>query len=105
MPWAWPGSVALPHFVWTGDSDGEQHATTQQVEAGAAIHLTLEKLELRDLALGLSVTSERGQCSPDGIAVLFESRRKGLHGAHTARASLAQLRFEGPTGPRWPCSL
>jgi len=47
---------SLPHIVWAAGSNGEQHATTQQVGACAAVYLPLEKIEFRDLALGLSVT-------------------------------------------------
>ncbi len=36
------------------DSGGEQQTTAQQIKTGAAVHLTLEQLELVDVAFGLA---------------------------------------------------
>ncbi len=77
---------------------GEQHATAQQLEAGTAVHLALEELELRDLTFGLGVTPRSGQSGPDGITILLKALRKGFYCTHVTRASLAQPLLEGDAG-------
>ncbi len=71
-------------------SGGEEHAATQQVEAGAAVHLPLQELEPGDPALGLAVAPRRRERRPDGVAVLLQSGREGLDGGYAARARVAQ---------------
>jgi hypothetical protein len=49
-----------------------QHASTKQLKAGAAIHLSLEKLEPIDMALDDAVTVGDQQCCVYCIIVVAE---------------------------------
>src|SRR5215210_5838652 len=47
-------------------SGGQQASAAQELEAGPAVHLALQELELVDLALSLAVTPREFQPSADG---------------------------------------
>src|SRR4051794_29717505 len=72
-------------------SGGEEHAATEQVEAGAPVHLPLQQLEPGDPALGLAVAPRRRERRPDGGAVLLEAGREGLDRGHAARPRVARI--------------
>ncbi len=68
----------------------KENAATQEVEAGPAVHCTLDQLQAGDLALGQPVASGCGDCSAHSGPVLLEARRKGLDGADAACAGFGE---------------
>lgn len=73
--------VSLPRFGLSRtlrESRSEEDTAPEEVEVGAAVHLSLHELQARDLALRLRVAPGRRQGSAKRIAVLRETGREGL---------------------------
>src|SRR4051812_46010626 len=66
--WTFPAARAAPARDH-GDLRREEHALAEQGHARAAVHLTLEHLQLRHLALGLPVAPRLAQGGFDGSRI------------------------------------
>ena len=68
---------ALTHFRCSWRLRWGEKASAEQVELGAPVHLTLDELELGDLAFGLSVGPRRRDRGVDGGLVLGDAVGEG----------------------------
>jgi hypothetical protein len=82
-------------------SGGKQDTASQQIEAGTAVRLSLEQLELVDLAFRLTAAPGRSQRGVHGRDDLFETYSECLDGTHTARARFVEPAL--PLGNRCFC--
>ena len=66
------------------------HASAEQIDAGAAIHGTLEGLQFVDLSLSLPVAPRLGDSVSNGLQVLAYRLRETLHRVDPRRACICQ---------------
>src|SRR5215210_2661222 len=80
-------------------SGGQQASAAQELEAGPAVHLALQELELVDLALSLAVTPREFQPSADGGPVAAEADRETAQLGQLAPLRLSDPGFESLVVP------
>ena len=77
-------------FVTFRGLGSQQDPVSQQLEAGAAICLALEQLELVDLAFSLAGAPGHNERGAHGRGILLKTEGEGLRSRHAARAGIAR---------------
>src|SRR5205085_10954191 len=68
---------ALPRILWSRLRRVQDDAFAEQVEAGAAVHLALEHLDLIDGALDPAGVPVQGEAVDDGLLVVADAGGQG----------------------------
>ena len=65
-------------------SRGQEGSSSEQIQAGSAVHLTLEQFEAIDLPLSLPAAPWQCECRPNCSAILLQAGSKRLNCGDTA---------------------
>src|ERR1700745_1117532 len=94
--WLWLNCRALARIPWSALSGVQDDALEEQGEAGAAVHLPLEHLDLGDVALYGGGAVGQGQPGGDGLLVAADAVGEGPQFGQVAGLGLGEPALQFP---------